>query len=243
MIIRFFSNIIKAVRIAWNIIVFGTRTILLPNTKRDAKFYIYAKKWGQKLLNIVSAKMKIIGLENIDPHQSYIFVANHSNLFDIPIMQASIPNDFRIIYKQELEKIPFFGLVMKKSPYISTRRDASKSTMGSIDKALSQVRRGASVLVFPEGTRSKDGSLSSFKRGAFLLAFHSGKPIVPITIIGSNKIFPNNKFEFNPARIRVIIDKPIEVNDLQSKSDELKLMDNIHSIMEENLKYRGVNAI
>ena len=230
MIIKFLSNLIKAVLIAWNIIVFGTRTILLPNSKRDAKFYIYAKQWGQNLLNIVGAKLKIIGLENIDPHMSYIFVANHSNLFDIPIMQATIPNDFRIIYKQELERIPFFGLVMKKSPYISTRRDASKSAMNSIEAALTQIRRGASVLVFPEGTRSKDGSLGSFKRGAFLLAFHSGKPIVPITIIGSNKIFPSGKFEFNPARIRVIIDKPIEVNNLQTKSDELKLMDNINAI-------------
>ena len=243
MIIKYFSNIVKASRIAWNIIVFGLKTILLSDNKRDAKFYLYAKRWGQNLLNIVGAKMQIIGLENINPQQSYVFVANHSNLFDIPIMQASIPNDFRIIYKKELEKVPFFGLVMKKSPYIATKRDASKSTLGSIDQAINQIQKGASILVFPEGTRSTDGTLGKFKRGAFMLAFHSGKPIVPVTIIGSNNIFPRSKFEFNPARVRVIFEKPIPVDALHTKSDEIQFIELIHSKINENLKFRGVNAI
>lgn len=239
MIIKFFSSFIKALRILWSVISFGGRTLLLSTTTRENKFYIYAKKWGKKVLKIVGVQLDIKGLENINHSQSYIFVANHSNLFDIPIMQATIPNDFRIIYKKELERIPFFGLVLKKSPYISTRRDASKTTMGSIEQALYQVRKGASVLVFPEGTRSKDGSLGSFKRGAFLLAFHSGKPIVPITIIGSNQIFPSGKFEFNPVKVRVIIDKPIEVPEIETKSEEIRVMNSIHSIINENIITRG----
>lgn len=223
----------------WSVISFGGHTLLLSTTNRENKFYIYAKKWGKKVLKIVGVRLDIKGLENINHHQSYIFVANHSNLFDIPILQATIPNDFRIIYKKELERIPFFGLVLKKSPYISTRRDASKTTMGSIEQALYQVRKGASVLVFPEGTRSKDGHLGTFKRGAFMLAYRSGKPIVPITIIGSNLIFPSGKFEFNPVKVRVIIDKPIEIPEVETKSEEIKVMNSIHSIINENIITRG----
>ena len=242
MIARFCSFVIKALRIVWSIIVFGSKTLFLSQDNRNKKFYIYAKKWGQKLLKITNVKLDIRGLENINSHQNYIFIANHSNLFDIPILQATLPNDFRIIYKKELERVPFFGLVLKKSPYIALRRTASKSTMASIDEAINQMHQGASVLVFPEGTRSIDGTLGDFKRGAFLLAYRGGKPIVPITIIGSNLIFPRGKLEFNSVKIRVIINEPIEVSDLQNKTEEIKLMNKIHFIINENLKFRGMNV-
>ncbi|MEN6295974.1 MAG: lysophospholipid acyltransferase family protein [Chloroherpetonaceae bacterium] len=231
----------KGLRIIWSIIFYGGSTVLLSEKNRTQKFYIYAKGWGKSMLKIVGAKLQIEGLENINPDKSYIFVSNHSNLFDIPILQATLPNDFRIIYKKELEKIPFFGLVLKKSPYISIEREGTKSTMSSLNVAISQIQSGASVLVFPEGTRSKDGSLGKFKRGAFLLAFRGGKPIVPITIIGSNKIFPKGKLEFNRTKIRVIIDKPIEVTSMQNKTAENEIMEKIHSIISDNLNLKVIN--
>ncbi|HRT68427.1 MAG TPA: lysophospholipid acyltransferase family protein, partial [Bacteroidota bacterium] len=124
----------------------------------------------------------------------------------------------------------------------AVQRSASKSTMASIDQSVDQIHRGASVLVFPEGTRSIDGTLGDFKRGAFLLAYRSGKPIVPVTVIDSYKIFPKGKLEFNPVSIKVIINEPIEVPDLQNKSEEIKLMNKIRLIINENIKFRGMNV-
>ncbi|MGB9701703.1 MAG: lysophospholipid acyltransferase family protein [Candidatus Kapaibacteriota bacterium] len=207
---------------------------------KSIKFYKIPPQFGNSILKIAKIKPNIIGIENVDLNENYVFVANHTSLFDIPILQAKIPVNFRMIYKKELEKIPFFGLVLKKSPYISIIREESKNAMESINQAIESIKTGTSVVIFPEGTRSKDGQLQEFKRGAFLLAARAGKPIIPITIIGTDKILPKGKLEFNSGEITVIFDKPIPVNQEISRKEEKELISKIFNIMSENLnKYQN----
>lgn len=172
-------------------------------------FHSYARRWARKLLKIAGIKLEIEGLENINPNETYIFVSNHSSLFDIPVLQSSLPNDFRIIYKKELEKIPIFGYGLKKSPYIGIIRDDPRQSMKSIEQAIATIQNGSSVLIFPEGTRTKDGNLGEPRRGAFFLATHSQKPIVPIAIKGTYEILNNGLSGIKPRTVQLKIGQAI----------------------------------
>lgn len=232
-IFRFISQIIA---IAFSVLYYGSLTLLSPKRKTIDYFHNTAKKWANSILKIARVATKVEGLENIDTKESYVYVSNHASLFDIPVLQTALPCNFRIVYKKELEKIPFFGYVLRKSPYISIVREDSKDAMKGIKQAIEDFQKGASVLLFPEGTRSKDGNLQSFKRGAFMLAAKSRKSIVPITLIGTNKIMPKGKLKFVGGEVRVVIHKPILPPESASKVYELEIQNKIYEIIKNTLK-------
>lgn len=194
-----------------------------------------AKVWADKVLWIIGVQIETKGLENVNRSESYIFAANHSSLMDIPVLQSTIPVDFRIIYKKELEKVPIWGYGLKKSPYIGIIREDPREAMKSVEEAIESIKAGDSVLIYPEGTRSPDGELQEFKRGAFMMASRSGKPIIPVAIVGSNKILPNKKLELNSGKVRLVFGKPIfmEVN---SREDERKLMEKVYEALKNMLE-------
>lgn len=197
-------------------------------------FHRYARCWAKKLLRIARIQIKIEGIENINPNETYIFVANHSSLFDIPVLQASIPNDFRIIYKKELEKVPIFGYGLKKSPYIGIVREDPRQSMQSVEQAILTIQNGASVLVFPEGTRTKDGNLGEPHRGAFRLATRSEKPIVPIAIKGTYEILSNGISGIKPRTVRLKIGQPIHKMP-QNRVEEVALQNETWDIIKKFL--------
>ncbi len=194
-----------------------------------------AKVWADKILWIIGVKIETKGLENVNRHESYIFAANHSSLMDIPVLQSTIPVDFRIIYKKELEKVPIWGYGLKKSPYIGIIREDPREAMKSVEEAIESIKAGDSVLIYPEGTRSPDGELQEFKRGAFMMASRSGKPIIPVAILGSNKVLPNKKFELNPGKVRLVFGKPIFM-EVTSREDERKLMEKVYEALKNMLE-------
>jgi 1-acyl-sn-glycerol-3-phosphate acyltransferase len=223
----------KILQIVLSVIEYGIKSIL---SSHKPEFYDVARNWCKKMVKIASIQLDIHGIENIKSDENYIFVANHSSLFDIPILQATIPNPFRIMYKKELEKVPFFGLVLKKSPYIVIDRDESKNAMESLNQAIAAIKTGTSVLIYPEGTRSKDGKLQEFKRGAFFMASRAAKPIIPVTIIGTSKILPKGSLEFNEGVIKIIFNPPIEIQNNINRLQEKELMSNIHNILKTQLE-------
>ncbi|ROL57427.1 1-acyl-sn-glycerol-3-phosphate acyltransferase [Bacteroidetes/Chlorobi group bacterium Naka2016] len=193
------------------------------------------RAWAKRLLFFSGVKVESNGIENISLDKSYVFVANHSSYFDIPSVFVAIPNNLRIMYKKELESIPIFGLYLKKSDFIAIEREEAVSARTSLSQALDLIQKDVSILIFPEGTRSHDGKLQEFKRGAMYLAIKSGKPIVPVTIVGANNILPKGKFFFKTGKVKVIIGKPLEVVINPSKSEINKLIDEIRSIISSNL--------
>ncbi len=223
----------KILQIVLSVIEYGIKSIL---SSHKPEFYNVARNWGKRMVEIASIQLDIHGIDNIKSDENYIFVANHSSLFDIPILQATIPIPFRIMYKKELEKVPFFGLVLKKSPYIVIDRDESKNAMESLNQAITAIKTGTSVLIYPEGTRSKDGKLQEFKRGAFFMASRAAKPIVPVTIIGTSKILPKGSLEFNEGVIKIIFNPPIEIQNNINRIQEKELMSNIHNILKTQLE-------
>lgn len=194
------------------------------------------RAWAKRLLFVSGVCVRTYGLENIDKNKSYVFVANHSSYYDIPAVFKSIPNNLRIMYKKELEKIPFFGWYLKKSDFIGIEREEATSARNSLNEALRLIQQDVSVLIFPEGTRSPDGKLKEFKKGAMFLAIRSGKPIVPVAIIGTRKILPRGSFFIRTGLVKVIVGKPIDVPRDFGKMEMVSLTKFVHNELDSLLK-------
>jgi 1-acyl-sn-glycerol-3-phosphate acyltransferase len=138
-------------------------------------------------------------------------MANHQSDFDILIALAYIPVQFRWIAKKELFSIPVFGTAMKNAGYVEIDRHNREKSLQSIDEAALRIRSGKSIMTFPEGTRSREGEIKAFKQGAFHLAIKSGVPIVPVSIIGSDRIMPKRSVRIKPGQIKLVIGEPIDV--------------------------------
>jgi 1-acyl-sn-glycerol-3-phosphate acyltransferase len=206
----------------------------------DRTFTIYhyiAKIFPLGILIISGVRVKITGLENIDRKAVYVFASNHSSQIDITALQWGVPNRLSMIFKKELARIPFFGWQLYLGPYVVVDRKDPQAAIKSLKKARWIMdEKKISVLVFPEGTRSKTGEVQAFKRGAFYLAAHSGYPIVPITINGTNKIMPKGTFKLKRGTIYLHFDKPIPTNTVKSKQDEIALMEKVREIIVSNKK-------
>ncbi len=173
-----------------------------------------ANLWAKIMLLICNTKVEIIGKENILLGKPQIFMANHQSDFDILIVLAHIPGQFRWLAIKELFSIPIFSSAMKSAGYIEFDRNDREKALQSLDQAALRIRGGKSIMVFPEGSRSSVGEIKPFKQGTFYLAIKSGTPIVPISITGSGEIMPKGSLKINPGKIKLIIGRPIDVKNI-----------------------------
>jgi 1-acyl-sn-glycerol-3-phosphate acyltransferase len=162
-------------------------------------------------------------------------MVNHQSMFDILVLQGRLFFQFRWLAKQELFRIPIFGPAMARAGYVSIDRSNARSAHKSLLAAARKVARGVSVVVFPEGSRSRDGEIGSFKPGGFHLAFRAGRPIVPVVICGTHSIMPKGSLRISPGRVTVSINSPIETASY-AKGDKSRLMETVRSVMKEDLE-------
>ena len=183
-------------------------TFLSPG---EEKIHRVARNWARALLRLAGVQVHVIGPENVRTDRPQIFMANHQSVFDIFAVLGHIPGEFRWIAKEELFRIPIFGRAMKGAGYIPIDRKNHEKAMTSIAEAAQKIRENRSVMSFPEGTRTIDGTIGSFKPGMFLLAMEAQVPIVPVTIIGANKVWAKRSLRIKPGDITIVIDKPVDV--------------------------------
>ena len=190
----------------------------------DNKIHRVANLWAKILLLMCNIKVKVIGKENLLHGKPQIFMANHQSDFDILIAVAYIPVQFRWIAKKELFNIPLFGAAMRSAGYIEIDRHNQEKALQSIDEAALRIRKGKSIMTFPEGARSRDGEITAFKQGAFHLAINSGVSIVPVSIIGSGRIMPKRSVKIKSGQIKLVIGEPIEVKsfDIEKRHELIK---------------------
>ncbi len=158
------------------------------------------KSWARIIFFSAGIKTKIIGLENLDNSKHYIFAANHSSSLDIPLMLGFIPFWIVPISKIELKWIPFLGWAMQMAGHVFVDRSKHERAMSSIKSIkISLLKRPRSILLFPEGFRTKDGQINQFKPGGLSLGIEAKLPIAPVAIIGTfdslkkgSKLFINN---------------------------------------------------
>jgi len=194
------------------------------------------KLWAKNVLAISFIKVNVVGVENVKENQNYIYLINHSSLFDIFISLATIPSSIRFVAKKQIFYIPIFGWAMWMAGYISIDRSKGIKAMRSIEEAATKIRNGISVIMFPEGTRSQDASIQPFKRGSFLLAAKTQVPIMPVTINGAEKVLPKNTLRLSGGTVEIVFDEAIPTIDVKSKDDELVLLEKVRNVIIKNKK-------
>ena len=165
--------------------------------------------WARANLKMVRVRIEAQGQEHIVPAQPYVLMANHQSHLDIWALFDALPIDFRWVMKQELGRIPVFGAACARAGYIFVQRGNSESAARSMALAAKRIAAGATVVFFPEGTRSRDGLLGAFKSGGFRLAIEAGVPILPVSIDGTARLLPRGEWRYRPGVARVTIGVPI----------------------------------
>lgn len=196
--------------------------------------YIPPKHWSQFTCKILLLPIKVEGRENLDPKQSYVFVANHQGIFDIWLIYGYLGRNFKWLMKQELKKIPLVGKACSKANHIYVERGNAAKMKAMYDSARTVLRSGMSLCVFPEGTRTKTGQMGTFKKGAYILANDIKLPIVPLTINGSFEVLPaTKKINFvKRHQLTLSIHKPIPYDETK---DLATLIEESRQVIEQGL--------
>jgi 1-acyl-sn-glycerol-3-phosphate acyltransferase len=205
-------------------------------TKEEIQEYMNktVKNWSSHVLNYVGAKVNVIGKENI-PQGTCLYVGNHQGFFDIPIILESIGSPVGFIAKKELLKLKVLTYWMTQMHCVFMDRSNVRESIKAINEGIENLKNGHSLIIFPEGTRSKGPSIGEFKKGSLKLALKSRVPIVPIAIDGSYKLREGNeKSRIKPAEVKVTICKPIYTENL-SREDQTNLAEIVKGVIASNI--------
>jgi len=209
---------------------------IVPFSKNKADTYHSAALiWLRFAMFFSGVKVNVSGKENIPRNQAVIFVSNHQSAADIPILMANIPVPFRFVMKKELRRIPLFGWCMQQAGHLFIERESAFSAYRTLDKVVEALNSGKSLLLFPEGTRSWDGSLGKFKRGSLLAALKSGASIIPVAISGSFCLMPRDTRLIRMGKVKFSIGKPLHIKNQEEYEEKLEEVRNAIARMIEPL--------
>ncbi|MDR3195125.1 MAG: 1-acyl-sn-glycerol-3-phosphate acyltransferase [Tannerella sp.] len=168
--------------------------------------------WSKLTCMIALCPVKIRGREHLKRRQSYIFVANHQSAFDIFLIYGYLGYPIKWMMKAGLARIPFVGTACRSAGFIFVNHSSPRAALRSIAEAKRRLKDGASLLVFPEGSRTIDGQMGRFRKGAFQVAADQQLPVVPITLNGTFRVLPVGSLQAHPHRIEMIIHPPILID-------------------------------
>jgi 1-acyl-sn-glycerol-3-phosphate acyltransferase len=217
------------------LIIYVSITLLLI----PVLFFCYLFKSSQPLIwagkqavrigpRILGVRIEVTGVDVIEKNKPYIFMSNHLSFLDGPMLFWVIPQPVRVILKKEVFKIPVIGMGMRQVGFVPVDRKGIRGGKRSIDHAARLIKeKGYSFLIFPEGTRSRDGKIQKFRRGGFFLAVSSQAPIVPISIQGTFELMPKGSFFVKKGALKVVFHPPVPVpgsptDDINSFMDKVK---------------------
>lgn len=192
-------------------LVFGAIAVILSTlVNQKVGSFIGGAVWSRLNGYMTPIFVKVLGKENIDKYQSYVIVPNHQSHFDVFVLYGWLGIDFKWVLKQELRKVPGLGIGCEKVGHIFIDRSNHEKAIASINAARKKIVNGTSVIFFPEGTRQTSGRLGEFKKGAFKFAIDMGLPLLPVTIINTNKILPPHTMNLLPGKATMIIHPKID---------------------------------
>lgn len=172
-----------------------------------------ALAWGKNLCRDCRIEVKTSALDTVDWSQPLVVLSNHQSLVDIPVILAGIGRPFGFVTKKELFRIPAFGTAMVRLGCVEIDRRDRDSARQSLAEAARSVREGASIVAFPEGTRSADGSLLPFKKGPFYLIQQSGVGAVPIALRGTREVLPRGSLQPRAGTVELRVGTPLRCED------------------------------
>jgi 1-acyl-sn-glycerol-3-phosphate acyltransferase len=216
---------------AAQVIVIGKRST------DSSKIEAVIQRWSTLFLRIPPIVISVEGADHVDPQQRYVVVANHISNFDIPVLFRSVPTPIRFLAKKELYKIPLLGPGMDAAGIVKVDRSGARSAREAISTAARETyRRGYSLMVFAEGTRSRTGDMAEFHKGAARLALDNGANLLPVVVEGTFDVNPPGSMFIYPGRVRVKILDPIETEgyttgDITGLTTELR--ERMNAVYEE----------
>ena len=176
-----------------------------------------AVAWGRMVLAICRVKVEVSGKEKLDPNQNDDFCSNHYSLIDTPLMFGSMPREFRILARDNLWKIPFLGWHLKRAGHLPVQRENPREAVRNIALAAEKIQSGFSILLFPEGGRTREDRMRPFKTGVAHIAIKAGVPVVPMAIVGTREILPPSSSHLHPGTARLIVGDPIPTDGLKNR--------------------------
>ena len=200
-----------AFTLAWSVLCISAALLVLAlSRRRELPLRMAARLWAPGLLWGAGARVEVRGAERVDWSQPQVVVANHQSVIDICALFRALPVPLHFVIKQELKHVPFLGWYARAMGMVFIARGRTRDAARLTADAAGLVRDGATLCVFAEGTRSRDGRVAPFKRGAFQIAAEAGAPVLPVAISGSGKVLsPNGFFRVRGGRIVVAVGTPI----------------------------------
>ncbi len=231
----FFKKILYGFYMIW-VRIKGYKFKYIKRIKGEAAALEYLQKvaylWSEFTMNIIGIDLDIKGLENI-PQETCVFVGNHSSILDIPILLYATKRNLGFIAKKEILKTPIIGYWLKNSKCVPIDRENARAAIESINEAIKNIQEGNSMVIFPEGTRNKEGKVGKFKKGSLRIGTKSKAPIIPVSIDRASRAFEDTR-KFVPTKIKIVFGKPIDTKNL-SKEEDINLTDNIRNTIISNL--------
>lgn len=178
--------------------------------------------WSRLTCWLALCRVKVIGREYIDKKQSYVFVSNHQGAFDIFLIYGFLGVPIKWVMKVGLGKIPFVGAACRAAGFVFVDNSTPKAAARTIREAEHALRNGASIAIFPEGSRTYDGKMIRFKRGAYQIAVDQHLPVIPITLNGPFDVLPIGSLNLKRGRMEMIIHPPVETTGIDG-ADKKKL--------------------
>lgn len=173
-----------------------------------------AKAWSWLILKTSGIRVRVEGLQHVHPGETAIYCVNHQSAMDIPVLFVNLPVQFRFVAKRSLFNMPFMGWHLRRSGHIPVYRDRPHEAMKSMKMVAEEIREGKSVLLFPEGHRSRNGQLLPFKTGSFYIAILSGVPVVPITINGTPNVLKPDTYHVRAGQTEMVVHPAISTQGL-----------------------------
>jgi 1-acyl-sn-glycerol-3-phosphate acyltransferase len=204
-------NLLQVLALAvWSVFwITAAMVVALVTRSGEVPLLMARHLWSPLWWRITGSTFTVEPLPDIDWSQPHIFAMNHQSALDIPCAFAALPVNLRFIAKHVLRWVPFLGWYMEMTGMIFINRSNRREAVLSLRKAGERIRAGSNILVFPEGTRSKDGRIQPFKKGPFLLALEAQVPIVPVAIEGAWRALPTGTLRMRPHAIRLKVGQPI----------------------------------
>lgn len=194
---------------------------------RNAEFVHKVQQfWSRSFFRLMFLPVTVEGLEHIKPGQSYVFVSNHQSMFDVWLIYGWLPVIFKWLMKAELRKVPFVGTACKAAGHIYVDRKNPKAAIESMENVKKQLKNGICTVIFPEGTRTKDGQVGRFKRGAFQIALDLKLPVIPISLSGCYDVLPKGKPFVYRRPVRMYVGEPIDITQFENNNDAIDFVRN-----------------
>lgn len=217
-------------------IALGSASLLLSLFDERGRLQHWcAKSWSRMIARTALLRVRVHGSEHLRAGESYVFLSTHQSWMDIPVMLGYLPAQIRIAAKREVFQIPFLGWHMRRGGHISINRRSTAEAVASLQRACASLREGVSAFLFPEGTRSRDGSLQPLKKGGFKLAMQTKLAIVPVAIVGTRRALPRGSLTLRRGEVFMHIEPPISVAEFADEDLEA-LIARVRASLERNFR-------